>query len=106
MKLINADELSELLASGDVQINKAAAAAVIKLLKDAPVADPYKHEYWIGFDTTAYTGMDDFGEPIYSPRRFYRCHGCRIGSVVKSNFCPKCGAIMDRRPPWEEIIEG
>lgn len=65
------------------------------LIKDAPTVDPVKHEYWIGYDTTAYTGTDGSGEPICSPRRFYRCSGCRYGTVVKSDYCPGCGARMD-----------
>lgn len=50
--------------------------------------------YWESYDTSAYIGIDDFGEPRYARRRFYRCHRCRTGSVIKSNYCSYCGSKM------------
>ena len=53
-----------------------------------------KTGYWEGWDTTAFVGCDEEGEPKYSPRRFFRCSDCRYGTVVQTNYCPNCGAKM------------
>lgn len=64
-----------------------------------PTADvqEVRHGEWRGYTTSAYIGSEDeYGDPRYADRRFYRCSECRYGSVVKSNFCPNCGAKMDK----------
>lgn len=53
------------------------------------------HSYWECYTTSAYIGRDDVGEPKYAERRFCRCHRCRKANVIKSNYCPNCGARMD-----------
>lgn len=64
-----------------------------------PAADvePVRHSYWESYDTSQYIGTDEFGEPKWCPRRFYACHNrsCRRKTVVKSSYCPNCGAKMD-----------
>lgn len=59
--------------------------------------EPVRHSYWESYDTSAYIGTDDEGDPRWAARRFYVCHerGCRYKSVVRSRYCPKCGARMD-----------
>lgn len=61
--------------------------------------EPVRHSYWESYDTSAYIGTDDEGDPRWAARRFYVCHerGCRYKSVVRSKFCPNCGARMDLR---------
>ena len=49
---------------------------------------------WKGWTTAAFIGTDEFGDPIYARRRFYRCSICRQGTVIKSNYCTNCGAKM------------
>ena len=51
-----------------------------------------KHGAWNGWTTSAFIGVDDFGDPKYARRKFYRCSICRHGTVVKSNYCSNCGA--------------
>ena len=105
-RLIDAHELFEkAFEIWGVEAGEDETNVFMELINNCPTVDPVRHEYWIGFDTTTYTGRDDFGEPRYSPRRFYRCHGCRNGSVVKSNYCPACGAKMDAKAPWEQDVQ-
>ncbi len=63
-----------------------------------PAADvePVRRSYWESYDTSQYMGTDEFGEPKWRPGRFYVCHDrrCRRKTVVKSNYCPNCGAKM------------
>ncbi len=55
-----------------------------------------RHGKWEGYIISAYIGgEDEYGDPRYANRRFYRCSKCYYGSVIKSNFCPNCGTKMD-----------
>lgn len=58
---------------------------------------PVRHSYWESYDTSACIGTDDEGEPRWVARRFYVCHErkCRYKSVVRSKYCPNCGARMN-----------
>lgn len=68
-------------------------------LAHAPAADvaPVVHSYWEEYSCSQYMGTDECGEPKWSDGRFYVCHNnkCRRKTVIKSNYCPNCGAIMD-----------
>lgn len=77
-------------------------AAIDKIdddLNNAPTADvaPVVHAHWRGWQTTAFIGLRDDGEPKYAGRIFYRCSKCRTGTVVKTKCCPHCGALMDEK---------
>ena len=69
------------------------------VIASVPAADvePVRRSYWESYDTSQYMGTDEFGEPKWRPGRFYVCHDrrCRRKTVVKSNYCPNCGAKMD-----------
>ena len=71
---------------------------VREVIDSVPSADvePVRHSYWESYDTSQYMGTDEFGEPKWRPGRFYICHNrkCRRKTVVKSNYCPNCGAKM------------
>lgn len=70
-----------------------------EVIDGIPAADvePVRRSYWESYDTSQYMGTDEFGEPKWRPGRFYVCHDrrCRRKTVVKSNYCPSCGAKMN-----------
>lgn len=51
---------------------------------------------WTGWTKEAYSGVDEYGEPRWAQRKFYRCKNCRNGTVVQTNYCANCGAKMIR----------
>lgn len=65
-------------------------------IEDAPTIDAVAvvAAHWNGWTTSAYIGTDEYNDPKFADRKFFRCSKCRNGSVVKSNYCPKCGAKM------------
>lgn len=67
----------------DMAIN-AAAKAVEKL----PAADVtlVRHGRWAIIEISCGIGMK---------RKYYRCSECCKANVIRSNFCPDCGAKMD-----------
>lgn len=75
------------------------AYAAEQLLDEIPAADvaPVVHSYWEGYSCSQYMGTDEGGEPKWRDGRFYVCHNykCRRKTVIKSNYCPNCGAKMD-----------
>lgn len=58
---------------------------------------PVVHSYWEGYSCSQYMGTDEWGEPKWRDGKFYVCHNhrCRRKTVVKSHYCPNCGAKMD-----------
>ena len=75
------------------------AGVLQKAIEDAPAADvaPVVHSYWESYDCSQYMGTDEYGEPKWRDGKFYICHNrrCRRKTVVKSHYCPNCGAKMD-----------
>ena len=75
------------------------AAKVLRDIEEAPAADvaPVMHSYWESYDCSQYMGTDEYGEPKWRDGKFYVCHNrrCRRKTVVKSHYCPHCGAKMD-----------
>ena len=72
---------------------------VIEILDNIPTVDvaPVVHSYWESYDCSQYMGTDEYGEPKWRDGKFYVCHNhrCRRKTVVKSHYCPNCGAKMD-----------
>lgn len=69
----------------------------MSVIENAPAADvrPERHGEWKGYTTSAFRGMDEFGDPIYRDVNVWVCSECCRKSVVKENFCSNCGAKMD-----------
>jgi hypothetical protein len=58
-------------------------------------ARPTEHGEWISYTSTYWTKKYDAdGEPEYKEYIFYVCKNCRRKTVIKENFCPKCGLDM------------
>lgn len=68
-------------------------------ISNFPAADvaPVRHSYWESYSCSQFMGTDEFGEPKWRDGQLYICHNrrCRRKTVVKSNYCPNCGAQMD-----------
>ena len=71
----------------------------LQSILDMPAADvaPMAHSYWESYDCSQYMGTDEYGGPKWRDGKFYVCHNrsCRRKTVVKSHYCPDCGAKMD-----------
>lgn len=67
------------------------------MAENAPAIDaaPVVRGEWVGYETSSYNGNDEYGEPRWIPKKFFRCSICRKGTAVRHNFCPNCGAKMD-----------
>lgn len=72
--------------------------ATNNIIVGMPKADvaPVVHSYWESYDCSQYMGTDEWGEPKWRDGKFYVCHNrrCRRKTVVKSLYCPNCGADM------------
>lgn len=73
------------------------AGTLTRFVKKQPAVDaaPVVHGEWIGYETSSYNGNDEYGEPRWIPKKFFRCSVCRKGTAVRHNFCPNCGAKMN-----------
>ena len=62
-----------------------------ELIESAPPGDAVKHSFWITY-TVGHLGRRDDRR---GEHREYKCASCRRFTVIRENFCPKCGAKMD-----------
>ena len=64
-------------------------------LADMPAADvaPVVHGAWKSIDSSYWRWTPSGGVPVSCVT--YRCCFCGRGTVVKTNYCPNCGAMMD-----------
>lgn len=62
--------------------------AAVKAVEKLPAADVtlVRHRRWIKFEIWCGDGKE---------RKYYRCSECNKANVIRSNFCPNCGAKMD-----------
>ena len=58
--------------------------------------------HWKGFMVLRFYGLDDDGEPIYRRGLFYACSKCKRRTVIKTPYCPQCGAKMDEEVKQDE----
>ena len=57
------------------------------------------HGHWKEYSHSALVRWKD-GEPVWADRSVFRCSRCDFGTIAKHNYCPRCGAKMDRE--WRE----
>ena len=72
-------------------------AVPVMAIEDAPTVDAVEvvHGQWEKYTEEKFNGYDADGRIRYRKVRIYYCDKCGHGSVVKSNYCPNCGAKMD-----------
>ena len=73
------------------------AETVISDLKYAiPAADvvPVVHGRWIGIDSSFWKPTHSSDIPVF--RKTYRCSECRRRTAIAENYCPNCGAKMEK----------
>lgn len=63
---------------------------------DIPAADvvPVVHGQWIGIDSSFWKPTHSSDIPVF--RKTYRCSECRRRTAIAENYCPNCGAKMDK----------
>ena len=95
-KLYNNLVLLAKYETGERQQGILGCAETVRIFPAADVA-PVVHSYWESYDCSQYMGKDEYGEPKFRDGKFYVCHNhrCRRKTVVKSHYCPNCGARMD-----------
>lgn len=84
MRLVDADKAAIYL--NDIACEQIKMMPTIK-------AEPVKHGWWEGVDSSYWRWNSGGG--IIVNRITYRCSRCARGSIIKTNYCPNCGAEMD-----------
>ena len=66
-----------------------------RLIADMPAADvaPVVRERWEGVDSSYWRWTPSGGVSV--PHIIYRCGCCGRRGIVRTNYCPNCGAKMD-----------
>lgn len=72
-------------------------AKAICVLHDIPTVDlvPVVHGWWEDVDSSYWRWTPSGAVSV--PHRTYRCGRCWRGTVVKTNYCPNCGAKMNEK---------
>ena len=72
---------------------------MLDALEDLPVVDakPVVHGEWKGFTRSRFYGIDKYSDPIYRDGIIWHCSKCSRRSVIKTNYCPNCGADMRKK---------
>ena len=67
-----------------------------ELMATAPAADvaPVVHGRWIGIDSSFWKPTHSSDIPVF--RKTYRCSECGRRTAIAENYCPNCGAKMDK----------
>lgn len=67
-----------------------------ELIATAPAADvaPVVHGRWIGIDSSFWKPTHSSDIPVF--RKTYRCSECGRRTAIAENYCPNCGAKMDK----------
>lgn len=72
------------------------AIEILGEIQFTPAADvaPVKHGEWKGYTHSKFYGLDKDDNPIYRDGVLYYCSECRRRSIIKTSYCPNCGADM------------
>ena len=77
------------------KVNTVTAVRVAVTLEEAAVdAEPVRRAFWEDEETTILRSFQ-YGVAKWTKKKYFRCSSCYNGSVIRSRFCPKCGAKMD-----------
>lgn len=94
-------EAAEVLENGDCgQSDYDAIEVAVTVLRKIAAGEytPVVRSEWSGWTKEAFTGLDEYGDPRCAKRTYYLCGKCNYGTVVKTHYCPNCGARMDGDP--------
>ena len=63
---------------------------VIEIIEKQHTSDvvPVRHGRWVIIEILCGGGKE---------RKYYRCSECNKANVIRSNYCPNCGARMDEQ---------
>lgn len=93
---INREALLKKAWDADTRIGYVQVVDVGDIL-DMPAANvaPVVRGWWEAVDSSYWRWTPSGGVSV--PHRTYRCGRCWRGTVVKTNYCPNCGAKMDKK---------
>lgn len=96
-KLIEATSLLEQVVriQASEQAPEKKVGQIIMAITNAPIVDaaPVVRRWWKEYSHSALVNWKN-GEPVWADRAVYRCSGCDFGTIIKHNYCPRCGANM------------
>lgn len=71
-------------------------------IDEEPAADvaEVRHGRWIGIDSSFWKPTHRGDIPVF--RKTYRCSECRRRTAIAENYCPNCGAKMDKEVVCKE----
>ena len=107
MRLIDAGKLVETIVNTPSEVAKIHTYNVLTslaerqneildIVENSPTieAAPVVHGYWREYNRSALVSWKN-GEPVWVDRAVYYCDGCSFGTIIKHNYCPRCGQKMD-----------
>lgn len=77
----------------DVNLSAEKFEAAINGIPAADVA-PVVHGQWIGIDSSFWKPTHSSDIPVF--RKTYRCSECGRRTAIAENYCPNCGAKMEK----------
>ena len=97
-KYIDVQDIQKVLQAEYGKDSPIATAWVDWLLGKITTADVEHvvHGHWDCYCCSRFLGMKD-GEPRWADGKYYYCSLCRRSTVIRENYCPKCGAKMDEK---------
>lgn len=95
MRLIDADKF--VLALMDASLSSVDEDTILDLVDSIHTVDavPVVHGWWESVDSSYWRWTSS--NAVSVSHTTYRCGRCGWGTVVKTNYCPNCGAKMDEK---------